>query len=299
MSIEKIIKHGSKTKDSSVLEVGITPFAANEAERSSIDVGIDPKIASIFEELNNSNFIHLNSQEKSSILKRAHEAMLDHEEQLRLELEGLLKEIQGEKDISIHRTFGVFEGSLEPSYRIQITIPNSTTNGNKILSVFSEFATRHDQKEFHVSRVFDEMPTDVKIGEVDEEGISFVRNFEFELIESLQTPEVINNLTVIIQKFIAKNRDQEGGKSILGYTIQHPKGFTFYMVPSDSGITDEQVNQFRGTLIDLYGKIRLASTEMMDKGDKALDTEPINLYDNVRMLKVFRRKKEAVETVNI
>jgi hypothetical protein len=180
---------------------------------------------------------------------------------------------------------------MEPSFRVKIKIPEgikSAAPSSQILEVLEEFAKEHDQEQFHVSRLVDGVPEGVEEGAIDPEThVAFVRNIEFNLHEKVyNNPLYFDELTLLVQEFTS-----QPDNDILGYTIRHPKGFTFYMMPDPGTPAAEDRTKFTDALTKLNTQLQVKIKMFTDIEEDG--TDMVTFQQGTRMLYVYDRDSQS------
>ena len=229
------------------IEINISPFVTVDNTKSLPSISADERqsMVDLLWLLN-----HREGKELANLEQRLSEAR-GFMNSYAPKLQDAISEIApGVGDVHITHTLGVFKGSMEPSFKIEIDLNGSEFGDvNKVLVRFAE---DHNQVEYHASSVLDALPEDTALNVLNPESrTAYVSNVAIRYDKKL-SEELTPKLHDLVAGFAMKNH-------ILGYTIIHPDGYDFYVVPTEGEKEDRsKANEFNNALLRLNAQLSVA-----------------------------------------
>lgn len=255
------------------IEINISPFVTHEAAEGLPGISEEDRrqMSKLLLLLNDRN-----KEEETSLseaMGEAEEFMSKYEKELRNSIAQLVPGM----DFAITHTLGVFAGTMEPAFKIEMNLKEGEDFAS-VNQALSGFAEQYQQVEYHASVVLDSLPGDRALNVLDPKTrTAFVSNTAFRYSES-PSPGLLAKLHNIVASFAQQHH-------ILGYTVIHPNGYDFYLVPEEAEASEMQ---------NKAGEFNTALLELNTLITKALFSEDVDtIYQsNFRYLYIARRGHE-------
>lgn len=232
-------------ENADTIEVNISPFITSEGSEALPKISDEDRRHMV-------DLLWLLNDKEAQDLASLPEVISEAEEFMRsyaAKLKGQIKKMVPGVGVRITHTLGVFGGTMEPSFKVEIDLWGQAFA--EVNHALAGFAEEYDQVEYHASVVFDRLPEGREPNVLNPETrTAFVTNVAIRYGAPL-TDEVAADLHEIVATHATKNE-------ILGYTIIHPDGYDFYMIPEEEGRSHANEQAFQQSLLELNTRLARA-----------------------------------------